>query len=67
MPDEPDKRDLVYLRRLEEKVDRLSEDMRDVKTRLTGVEESIVGMHRRIDRVELDRIEKRVDLTEAPR
>lgn len=65
MADEPD--NLVYLRRLDGKMDRLLDDMRDVKVRMTAAEEAIVGLNRRMDRVEdrLDRIEKRLDLVET--
>ena len=65
---EPDNIILIYLRRLDEKVDRLLDEMRDVKTRLTGVEENLAGVHRRIDRMDLrvDRIERRLDLTDEP-
>ena len=59
---------LTYLRLLDEKVDRLLDEMRDVKVRLTGAEEHLAGVHRRIDRMDLrmDRIERRLDLTDAP-
>ena len=59
---------LTYLRLLDEKVDRLLDEMRDVKVRLTSVEENLAGVHRRIDRMDLriDRIERRLDLTDAP-
>jgi archaellum component FlaC len=72
---EPDSILLVYLRRIDEKVDRVIEDVRDLKVRMTGVEEglgkveiSIAGVNRRIDRIEtrLDRIERRLDLVELP-
>jgi predicted nuclease with TOPRIM domain len=68
MTDEPDNLVLQYLRRLDAKVDRVIDDMRDVKVRLTGVEEGLAGVNRRIDRVEsrLDRIERRLDLVELP-
>jgi archaellum component FlaC len=58
---------LVYLRRIDEKVDRLSADMHDVKVRLSGIEENLAGVHRRIDRLELrvERIERRLDLADA--
>ncbi|MEX2036775.1 MAG: hypothetical protein WEA28_16465 [Xanthobacteraceae bacterium] len=69
MADEPDNLVLVYLRRIDEKLDRLSDDVRDLKVRMTALEESVVGVQRRMDRLEgrIDRIEKRLDLTEAPR
>jgi archaellum component FlaC len=68
MSDEPESLVLRYLRRIDEKVDRLSDDVRDIKTRLTAVEENLVGVHRRLDRLELrvERIEKRLDLVEIP-
>jgi hypothetical protein len=68
MSGEPDKIFLIYPRRLDEKVDRLLDEMRDVKVRLTGVEENLAGVHRRLDRtdVRIDRIERRLDLAGAP-
>ncbi|MGI8569353.1 MAG: hypothetical protein ACR2KT_09945 [Methylocella sp.] len=64
-----------YLRHLDSKLDRVLEDIGDLKIRMTAVEEriaqielSIAGVNRRIDRVEarLDRIERRLDLVEPP-
>ena len=68
MTDEPDNIYLVYLRRLDEKMDRLIDEVRDLKVRMTGVEEGMAGINRRIDRFDmrLDRIERRLDLVDAP-
>ena len=68
MTDGPDNLILQYLRRIDAKVDRLAEDVHDVKVRLTAVEEGLVGVQRRIDRLEarVDRIERRLDLVEQP-
>ncbi len=68
MATEPENLVLVYLRRIDEKVDRIADDIRDLKGRVTALDESVVGVHRRMDRFELrlDRIEKRLDLTEVP-
>jgi hypothetical protein len=65
---EPDNIILVYLRRRDEKADRLIADNHDSNARLAGVEESPAGVHRRIDRLEMrvERIEKRLDLVDAP-
>lgn len=65
---EPDNVLLVYLRRIDEKVDRLIDDVRDLKVRVTNVEEGLAAVNRRLDRVEtrLDRIERRLDLVEQP-
>ncbi len=56
---EPDNEVLVYLRRIDEKVDRVIDDMRDIKFRVTNLEDRQAGIRRRLDRVEarLDRIE----------
>ena len=68
MTGQPDTLMLVYLRRIDEIVDRLSDDVRDVKGRMAAVEVNLAGVHRRIDRVELriERIERRLDLADAP-
>jgi hypothetical protein len=71
-----------YLRRIDVKLDRVIEDMSDLKVPVTGLEQkfarteiaignlelSIAGVNRRIDRVDvrLDRIERRLDLVELP-
>ena len=68
MAGEPENLTLQYLRRIDTKVDRLADDMQDIKIRLTSVEEGLVGIHRRIDRLEIrvERIERRLDLVELP-
>ena len=67
MADEPESLLLLHLRRMDEKLDRLIDDVHDVKLRLTAVEEGLAGVNRRVDRVEtrLDRIEKRLDLVDT--
>lgn len=76
MLDQPDTTQLQLLRRLDAKLDRVVDDVQDMKFRMTGVEErlaamdgSLSGLQRRIDRIEqrLDRIEKRFDFVESPR
>ena len=71
MSDTPDNLILVYLRRLDGKMDRLSDDVADVKRRMTSLETKVVLLHgdfaaqsERIDRIEtrLERIERRLDL-----
>ncbi|MCO5131105.1 MAG: hypothetical protein M9932_11130 [Xanthobacteraceae bacterium] len=68
MAGEPDNMILVYLRRFDEKLDRVIDDMRDLKIRATAVEEGLVGIHRRLDRLEtrVERIERRLDLVDQP-
>lgn len=55
------------MNRMDAKLDRVLDDMHDLKMRVTNMEENAAGVHRRLDRIEyrLDRIEKRLDLVEA--
>ena len=64
---EPENLILEMLRRLDRKVDRLAEDVADLKTRMTAVEEGLAGVNRRLGRLEalVDRIEHRLDLAET--
>jgi DNA repair ATPase RecN len=66
MSDQPDNIMLVYLRRIDEKLDRVIDDVNDLKVRVTNVEEGLAGVHRRLDRgdARLDRIERRLDLVD---
>jgi hypothetical protein len=68
MADEPDNIVLIYLRRIDEKLDRVVDDVRDLKVGVTGLEEGLAGVNRRLDRADarLDRIERRLDLVELP-
>jgi predicted nuclease with TOPRIM domain len=81
MADEPENLVLVYLRRLDEKVDALRADMTDMTSRFESIEklvarlrvdfahlrEYFVRLEHRIDRSDarLDRIEKRLGLVDA--
>ena len=67
MAKEPDNLTLKTLRRLDEKTDRLLDDMHDVKISMTAGEEALAGVHRRMDRIDerLERVERRLDLAEA--
>ena len=64
---EPENHTLVLLRRMDAKLDRVIEDVHDLKVRTSSVEEGIAGIHRRLDRldVRVDRIERRFDLVDA--
>ena len=67
MSDDSDNLMLRYLRRIDEKVDGLREDVREIKTRVGLLEQQYASLSSRIDRIEsrLDRIEKRLDLVEV--
>ena len=54
----------AMLRRMDAKLDRIIEDVTDLKIRVTGLEENYSVVSRRLDRIEgrLARIEKRLDL-----
>ena len=45
MTEQPDNLVLRYLRRIDEKVDRLTEDVHDLKQRVTDVERRIEKQH----------------------
>jgi tetrahydromethanopterin S-methyltransferase subunit G len=64
MADEPENLVLHYLRRLDEKVDRLIADVRELKGTQTGMLEFLAAHDGRLTRIEdrLDRIERRLDL-----
>lgn len=78
MSDQPDNLILVYLRRIDEKLDRARDDLQDVTRRLTAVELGLASVRRevavlaeadahlgaRIDKVteRLDRIDRRLDI-----
>jgi hypothetical protein len=82
MAEEPENLTLVFLRRLDAKMDAMHADIRDIKDRLTAVElglasvrrevavlgEAVATTNARVDRVErrLERIERRLDLVDAP-
>ena len=67
MSEDADSLVLRHLRRIDTKIDRLIDDIRDIKHRMTTIEESVAGQSRRLDRVEdrLDCIERRLDLVDA--
>lgn len=79
MSDEPENLMLIFLRRLDAKMDRVLEDVGDARHRLTTLEIQVsqltsteashyAGTAQRLDRVEqrLDRIERRLDLVVTP-
>ena len=53
--------------RIDERLDRMAEDVRGLKVRVRSYEENAAGANRRLDRIEdrLERIEKRLDLVDA--
>ena len=64
MAEEPDNIVLGTLRRMDAKLDRVVEDLHDLKVRMTAVAEGLNVVQRRIDRLEdrVERLEKRFDL-----
>lgn len=75
MPDEPDNLVLRMLRRMEEKLDRIRDDLTDLKPRVTALEGNLAivisgqaSTSVRLDRLDdrLGRIERRLDLVSAP-
>jgi hypothetical protein len=67
MSDQPEKLIVVYLRRIDTKVDDLRQGMIEVKERLGLIETQYASLSRRVDRMggDIERINKRLDLTET--
>ncbi len=67
MSDGPDSLVLRFMRQVDAKLDRVIDDLADIKVRVTNVEENLVALNRRADRMDLriERIERRLDLTES--
>lgn len=57
---------LRYLRAIDEKVDRVAGDVREIKTRVGLLEQQYASVSSRIDRIEgrLERIERRLELVD---
>jgi archaellum component FlaC len=66
MADEPENVILVMLRRIDQRTERMADDLHDLKLRMTHVEEGLAGVNRRLDRLDqrVERIEPRLDLVE---
>ena len=71
---EPENLVLEYLRRLDRKVDRVIDDLQDVKHRVTSLEKQVASMRldmahmsERIDRIEqrLDRVERHLEIADG--
>lgn len=74
MTENPDSLILEHLRQIRSRMDQMSDDVKDVKCRLTSLEHQVASVHvdmalihSRIDRVEsrLERIERRLELSET--
>ena len=74
MSDQPENLVLVYLRRIDAKLDRLIDDVQDLKHRVTSSERQMGEMRvdmanvsARLDRIEnrIDRLDRRLDAADA--
>ncbi|MBX9827052.1 MAG: hypothetical protein K2Y27_18935 [Xanthobacteraceae bacterium] len=67
MAGEPDNVVLVLLRKIDERTERMADDLQDLKVGVTSVEEGLAGVNRRLDRLEgrIERVERRLELTDA--
>jgi len=61
MSDEPENLTLIYLRRLDSKMDKLSDDMLEVKQRIGHLEGLCASISRRVDSLDL-RLVRRLDI-----
>ncbi len=68
MTDQPDSTVLATSRKIDQRTERMAEDLQDLKVRVTGVGEGLAGVNRRLDRLEhrMERIEKRLELSDLP-
>ena len=67
MSDGPDSLVQRFLRAIDGKLDRVLDDVSDLKLRVTNVEENLVGLNRRMDRLDsrAAHIERRLGLAEG--
>jgi DNA repair ATPase RecN len=67
MSDGPDSLVLRFIRQVDAKLDRVIDDLGDIKVRVTNVEENLAALNRRADRMDLrmERIERRLNLVET--
>ena len=67
MATEPDNIVLAIPRKIDQRTERMAEDLHDLKIGVTSVEEGLAGVNRRLDRLEhrIERIEKRLELSDA--
>ena len=65
---------LLFMRRLDQRLDRMESDLGDIKLRATATEEhlasimmSVAGLNSRMDKIDnrLGRVERRLDLTDV--
>ncbi len=67
MAKEPENVVLVLLGKIDERTERMADDLQDLKSRVTSVEGGLAGVNRRLDRLDsrVERIERRLELTDA--
>lgn len=67
MSNGPDNVVLTLLRRVDKKLDRVVDDVHDIKLRMTGVEENLAGMQGRTGRFEnrVGRVEECLELSDS--
>ena len=66
--DEPESHTLRWMRRIDSKLDLLADIARETRTRVGLLEQQYASLSTRIDGIEnrLERIERRLDLVDAP-
>ena len=67
MATESDSIVLAILRKIDQRTERMAEDLQDLKVCATAVEEGLAGVNRRLDRLEhrVERIEHRLELSDT--
>lgn len=59
---------LALLRKVDQRTERMADDLHDLKVRMSSVEANLAQVNRRMDRFEdrLERIERRLELSDMP-
>jgi hypothetical protein len=67
MADEPQNLILEFLGRFDRRLENIETDTKEIKSRMSGVEEAVVRVNRGLDCIEerVERIEKRLDLVDT--
>ncbi|WP_428484836.1 hypothetical protein [Rhodopila sp.] len=67
LSDGPDSLVLRFMRQVDAKLNRMIDDLGDLKVRVINVEEHLVALNRRVDRMDLrmERIERHLDLANS--
>jgi hypothetical protein len=64
MAEGPDNLVLALLRKIDQRTERMADQLQDLKVRVTSIEEGLAGVNRTLDRVEV-RIERCLEIADV--